>query len=109
MLAALRRYDVLGGPPDETAFERVATLAVRFFDILTAGVYFYFVDDEGRWVGAQVDHFDVNVKGVFLDMEHTVPRTKGNGRGSIIDMSSIAGLAGVAVMPATAAAEARSV
>ena len=41
------------------------------------------------------DHvMDVNAKGVFLGMKHTIPRLREAGGGSIVNISSIAGILG---------------
>ena len=49
--------------------------------------------------------FDVNVKGVFYSMKHEIPAMLKNGGGSIINTSSIAGLAGMAGVPLYVAAK----
>ncbi len=43
---------------------------------------------------------DINVKGVFLCTKHAVPYMKGNGGGSIVNLSSIYGIVGAPDLPA---------
>lgn len=47
----------------------------------------------------------VNVTGVFLGMKHVVPALRARGGGSIVNASSVAGLAGNALLPAYVASK----
>jgi len=47
----------------------------------------------------------VNVTGVFLGMKHVVPALRARGGGSIVNTSSVAGLAGNALIPAYVASK----
>ena len=48
------------------------------------------VEEEAHW--DQV--MDINAKGVFLGMKHTIPQLRKTGGGSIVNISSIAGILG---------------
>lgn len=92
------------------AVEEMVAEAVRLFGKLDV-----LVNNAGLGVAANVvdtseEDFDrviaVNLKGVFLGMKYAIPAMKANGGGSIVNMSSIAGLAGLYDRAAYCAAKA---
>ena len=73
--------------------------AIRYYgklDILVnnAGISVGSVDLESMSVELWDQVMDVNAKGVFLGMKHAIPVMRRSGGGSIINISSVAGLIG---------------
>ena len=83
----------------EEEWRRAVAAVVERFGALNvvvnnAGITGDSVDLENteEWLWDQV--MDINAKGVFLGMKHTVPQLRKAGGGSIVNISSIAGILG---------------
>ena len=100
-----REQDVTSEDAWRTLAEELASDPI---DILVnnAGAVVHFVPlheyDPGEWNRI----IDINLTSAFLGMRFLVPLMLVQGRGSIVNMSSIAGLRGIDVAPAYAAAKA---
>lgn len=85
---------------DEAAWERVVDsvrndLGAPTVLVNNAGIYLI-KPLEDTTVEEWRHLMDINVTGVFLGMKHVVPAMREGGRGSIINLSSVAGLVGSA-------------
>jgi NAD(P)-dependent dehydrogenase (short-subunit alcohol dehydrogenase family) len=94
--AALFEHDVAS----EDDWERVVagvreTLGVPDVLVNNAGIY-QIAPIEEITVEAWRELMDVNVTGVFLGMKHCTPLMREQGQGSVINLSSVAGLVGLA-------------
>lgn len=85
---------------DEEAWRTVAAQAVERFGRIDGLVNCAGVIRMGAIVDLSLADFRttmaVNVEGVFLGMKHVLPAMFGQGTGSVVNMSSTAGLAGAA-------------
>ena len=83
---------------DEDAWQRAVNLAVSRFgklDILVNNAGIYRAHDVLETTSAEWDQvMDVNAKGVFLGTKYAIPEMRKAGGGSIVNISSVAGLVG---------------
>ena len=83
---------------DEDAWQRAVNLAVSRFgklDILVNNAGIYRAHDVVETTSAEWDEvMDVNAKGVFLGTKYAIPEMRKAGGGSIVNISSVAGLVG---------------
>ncbi len=83
---------------DEDAWQRAVNLAVSRFgklDILVNNAGIYRAHDVLETTAAEWDQvMDVNAKGVFLGTKYAIPEMRKAGGGSIVNISSVAGLVG---------------
>ncbi len=83
---------------NEEAWQRAVSLAVSRFgklDILVNNAGIYRAHDVLETTSAEWDQvMDINAKGVFLGTKYAIPEMRKAGGGSIINISSVAGLVG---------------
>lgn len=94
--AAFFEHDV----SDETDWERVVAAVQEDFgdpNILVNNAGIYRIEPLEETSVEDWNHLmDINVMGVFLGMKHCAPLMRDEGNGSIINLSSVAGLVGFA-------------
>ena len=83
---------------DEEAWQRAVSEAVSRFgklDILVNNAGIYRAHDVLETTSAEWDQvMDINAKGVFLGTKYAIPEMRKAGGGSIVNISSVAGLVG---------------
>ena len=83
---------------DENAWQRAVSQGVARFgklDILVNNAGIYRANDVLETTSAEWDQvMDINAKGVFLGTKHAIPEMRKSGGGSIVNISSVAGLVG---------------
>ena len=83
---------------NEGAWQRAVSEAVSRFgklDILVNNAGIYRAHDVLETTSAEWDQvMDINAKGVFLGTKHAIPEMRKAGGGSIVNISSVAGLVG---------------